>query len=195
MTHGSSPVRRLAGLRRLGAGSGPTMAQVVDHLADRSTPLGVILMAALAMVPSPGLPLGVLTGLAIAWLAGAALWGRPGGLPETLSRRTLPRPILEAALRRLVPLMRRVERRTRSRLAPLAQGRGAMVAQAAIVLQGLVLAVPLPFGNIAPALAILLLAAGLLWRDGLGVLLGHALGVASVGVILGLGWSALVLAT
>lgn len=195
MIQARSAARRLAGLRRLGGGSGPTLAQVTDHLAERSTPLAVILLAGLAMIPSPGLPLGLITGLAIAWMGGAALWGRHGSLPGSLSRRTLPRPILDAALRRLVPLMRRVERRTRPRLSPLVHGRGAALALAAIVLQGLVLAVPLPFGNIAPASAILMLAAGLLWRDGLGVLVGHALGVLSVGVIIGLGWSALALAT
>ncbi len=195
MNHGRSPARCLAGLRRLGDGPGPTLAQVTDHLAERSTPLAVILMAALAMVPSPGLPLGLITGLAIAWMGANALWGRHGGLPGSLSRRTLPRPILNAALRRLVPLMRRIERRTRPRLALLVQGRGGAVALAAIVLQGLVLAVPLPFGNIAPASAILMLSAGLLWRDGVGVLVGHALGVVSIGVIIGLGWSALALAT
>ncbi len=167
MTPAHSPARALAGLRRLGGGSGPTLAQVTDHLAERSTPLAVILMAGLAMVPSPGLPLGLITGLAIAWLGGAALWGRDGTLPGSLSRRTLPRPILDAALRRLVPLMRRVQRRTRPRLAPLVRGRGAALA----------------------------LAAGLLWRDGLGVLVGHALGVVSIGVIIGLGWSALALVT
>jgi hypothetical protein len=188
-----SPARTLAALRHVGGGSGPTLAQVTDHLAERSTLLAVILMAALAMVPSPGLPLGLITGLGIAWFGAVAIWGRQGGLPATLSHRILPRSILEAALRRLIPLMRRVERRTRPRLMPLVRGGGGAVALAAIVLQGLVLAIPLPFGNIAPASAILMLAAGLLWQDGLGVLIGHVLGVISLGVIIGLGWSAVAL--
>lgn len=195
MTQLRSLARTLAALRRVGGGSGPTLAQVTGHLAERSTMLAVILMAALAMVPSPGLPLGLITGLGIAWLGISALRGRQGGLPETLSGRVLPQSILDAALRRLVPLIRRVERKARPRLTPLVRGWGGVAALAAIVLQGLVLAVPLPFGNIAPASAILLLAAGLLWQDGLGVLVGHVLGVISVGVIIGLGWSALALAS
>lgn len=195
MSRPLSPALHLAGLRRVGGPAGPTLAEAAAHLAERSTLLIVMLMAALAMVPSPGLPLGLVTGLAIAWLAFAGLRGRGGGLPVRLAGRALPRGILDAALRRLVPLLRRVQRLTRPRLPHLVQGGGHGLALGAIGLQGLVLAVPLPFGNVAPAAAIVVLAAGLLWRDGIGVLLGHLLGLLSLGVIGGLAWSAVALAT
>ncbi|OAN54698.1 hypothetical protein A6A04_12000 [Paramagnetospirillum marisnigri] len=181
----------LSRLRRLGGPSGPTLAEAGQFLAERSTLLVMLLMAALALVPSPGLPLGLVAGLGITWLALSSLGGGQASLPASLSNRALPRPILEAALRRLVPLLRRVERRARPRLPHLVVGIGGAIALVGIGLQGLLLALPLPFGNLPPAAAIVVLAAGLLWRDGLGVLAGHALSLASFGVIGGLAWVAI----
>lgn len=184
----------LSRLRRIGGPAGPTMAEAAAHLADRSALLMILLVAALSLVPSPGLPLGLLGGTAIVWLAVAALAGNPRGrLPAALSARRLPRPLLEAALRRLVPLLRRVERRMAPRLPALATGPGAALALAGIVFQGFLLALPLPFGNLLPGLAILVLAAGLLWRDGLGVLAGHALSLVSAVVLGGMVWGAVAL--
>jgi hypothetical protein len=62
------------------------------------------------------------------------------------------------------------------------------------MLQGMLLALPIPFGNAAPALAIAALALGLLTGDGLGVLAGHAIGLMAAGlmVVLGVGGYALI---
>ncbi|CAA7622102.1 exopolysaccharide biosynthesis protein [Magnetospirillum sp. SS-4] len=190
MTSPRSLALCLSRLRRLGGPSGPTLAEAGHLLAERSTLLVMLLMAALALIPSPGVPLGVVTGLGITWLALSSLRDGQARLPASLSNRPLPRPLLEAALRLLVPLLRRVERRTRPRLPHLVVGMGGAVALMGIGLQGLLLALPLPFGNLPPAAAILALSAGLLWRDGLGVLAGHVLSLASLGVIGGLAWLA-----
>jgi hypothetical protein len=63
------------------------------------------------------------------------------------------------------------------------------VAVIGIVIQGVGLALPLPFGNVPFALGIVLIALGLLTRDGLGALAGHFVGIASMAlfVILGIG--------
>lgn len=190
MTIAASPALRLAGLRRAAGGEGLSLAQAIHHLAEHALPLTMILLAALAMVPTPGLPLGVLTGLSIAWLALGALLGRRVALPARFAHVALPRKVVDAALRRLVPVLRRMERFSRPRLPVLVGGWGRVSVLGALGLQGLVLAVPLPFGNIAPATTVILLAVALLRHDGLGVVIGHAAGLASLAVIVGLGWSA-----
>lgn len=190
MSTAASPALRLAGLRRAAGDEGLSLAQAAHHLAEHALPLLMILLAALAMVPTPGLPLGVLTGLSIAWLALGALSGRHAALPRRFAHVPLPRKVLDAALRRLVPVLRRIERLSRPRLPALVGAWGRVSVLGALGLQGLVLAVPLPFGNIAPATAVILLAVALLRRDGLGVMIGHAAGLASLAVIAGLGWSA-----
>lgn len=179
----------MAGLRRRSRAGPTTLASAADMLADRSVLVLIMLLAMLGMVPSPGLPLGAITGLLVVWLAAARLMGRQQvRLPGVLARRPLPPSVLQAALRRLVPLLRRVERRVAVRLLALASGPGAVVALVGIVVQGLVLALPVPLGNVPPALSILALAGGLVWRDGLCVLVGHVLSVASVAIVGLLAW-------
>lgn len=179
----------MAGLRRRSRAGPTTLASAADMLADRSVLVLIMLLAMLGMVPSPGLPLGAITGLLVVWLAAARLMGRrQARLPEALSRRPLPPSVLQAALRRLVPLLRRMERRVAVRMVVLASGPGAVAALVGIVVQGLVLALPVPLGNVPPALSILALAGGLVWRDGLCVLAGHVLSVTSVAIVGLLAW-------
>lgn len=192
MTHHRRPSLALAlsRLRRIGGPNGPTMAEAADHLAERSALLMIVLVAAISLVPSPGLPLGLVGGTIIVWLAVARLSGRASGrLPRMVARTRLPRSVLDAALRRVIPTLRRIERRSAERLHGLASGPGAVLALLSIVVQAVLLALPLPFGNLPPAVAILVLAAGLLWRDGLGVLIGHLLSVASMAILGGIVWS------
>ncbi|CAA7621221.1 exopolysaccharide biosynthesis protein [Magnetospirillum sp. UT-4] len=174
----------LAGLRRLGGAGGATLAEAAEALSERSVLVMLLLLAALGMVPSPGLPLGMITGLLVVWLSLGRLWSAtPPRLPAVLAGRRLPRPVLDAALGRLVPVLRRMERRAKVRLTPLATGPGAVLATLGIAVQGVVLAAPIPFGNLPPAAAILALAGGLAVRDGALVALGHGLSLASVMVV------------
>ena len=49
---------------------------------------------------------------------------------------------------------------------------------------------PIPFGNALPGLALVLMAAGLLGRDGLAVVAGWVIGLAGVAVVSGFIWGA-----
>lgn len=181
----------LARLRRLGQGQGPSLGQAMASLKDHDVTVVTILLAILGTIPSPGLPLGFLCGLAVIWMA--ISWKSPS-LPAGLARRRLPRAILDATLRRLLPPLRRMEKQARPRW-PLLTGSGGVAAvRLAILLQGLVMALPIPLGNILPALSILLLAGGLGLHDGKGVLAGHAMAALSLALLGGMalgGWAAL----
>lgn len=179
----------VAGLRRLGGDGDATLAQAADRLAERSALLPLLPLAVLGMVPSPGIPLGLMCGLLVMWLSLAHLTGRRhGSLPSILGGRRLPQPVMDAALRRLVPLLRRIERRSAARLTVLASGGGAVLATLALAGQGMMLALPIPFGNVPPGLAILALSAGLIWRDGIAILVGYGLSIASFAILGGLLW-------
>ncbi|MBK1666396.1 exopolysaccharide biosynthesis protein exod [Rhodospirillum rubrum] len=189
-TSAPSAARTLAGLRRLPGAEGPTLGTVADHLSDRAIPLLLLFLGLAAFVPTPGLPVGMITGSACAVVAFSALV-RPGesrpALPGWLSRKPLPRRVLHGVLRRAVPLLRWLERRLRPRLSGLALGAGLGLAYGMVVVHAALVALPIPFGNTLPALAIILIALGILARDGLMVLVGHGVGLAWIAILAGVG--------
>ena len=170
----------LARLRRLGGAGGPTLAEAVASLG-RSGRLAVFpLLAMLGMAPSPGLPLGAVCGSLIVWLALGCLLQRPqGALPDGLGRRRIPGSVLRAGLRLIVPPLRRLEKLTRPRLATLTLPAAAWLA---LIGQGVVMALPIPFGNVLPGVAVVVLTVALIRHDGIGAALGHALALLSLAV-------------
>ena len=173
-----SLARQLIGIRRLEAGNGPTLGQAMAHFGSGATMVTVLFFGLLALVPSPGLPVGLILGSAVALIVSRMLIrGGDVVLPSFIASRRLPRTLLDAVLRRTIPLLRRTEKRMRPRLVRFSTGTGATAAGLMIIAQGMILAFPVPFGNAFPGAAIVVLALGLLGRDGICVLVGHGLGV------------------
>lgn len=178
----------LARLRRRAPGSDLTLAEISAALGERSGLLLTLFLSVIAMLPSPGLPIGAIFGFAVVVLAIGVIPGRATvALPRRVAAWRLPRRVLDGVLRRAVPTLRRVERRLRPRIGWAVSGGGALAAAVMLMLQGVLLALPIPFGNAAPALAIAALALGLLTGDGLGVLAGHAIGLMAAGLLVALG--------
>lgn len=167
-------------------GDGPTIAQAAAELAPLG-PLALLpLLAALGMTPSPGLPLGAICGGLMVWLALAGLLRRPAGaLPQGMARRRIPPGVLRAMLRQIAPPLRRLEKLARPRLTAATLPAAAWLA---VLGQGVVMALPIPLGNILPGVAVLILSIALLRHDGVGALLGHLVALASLGLLVGLGW-------
>lgn len=184
----ASIARDLSRLRRLGRTDGLTLQQAMQSMADRSTPLLLLFLGLLGFVPSPGLPLGMITGSMVICLAFGMLL-RPGRplIPHLLGRRRLPPGLLRKFMAFSIPFVRRLERNFRPRLGWLVSGFGLVVAALVIIVQGIGLALPLPFGNLPFAFGIVLIALGLLTGDGLGALAGHAVGLASTAGFVALG--------
>lgn len=166
-----------------------TLGEAQRRMADGSVPVLLMLLSAVAALPSPGVPVGAVFGSAIVWLSLRALAGG-GALPAVLARRRLPHGLMRAAIRRLLPAVRKAERLARPVLPVLAQGAGRIAVWLAIVLQGLLLALPIPFGNPLPALAIFALSGGLVRQDGAWVLAGYGLSAVSAGAAGLLAWAA-----
>jgi hypothetical protein len=175
-----SLARSLIGLRRL-SDEPITVGGVVERLADHSAALVLLLAGLLAVLPSPGLPVGLVFGSIAALVALRTAW-RPGPVyvPPWLARRPLPRAVIDGVARSASALVRRIERRTRPRLGALARGAGASLGYLMIALQAVLVALPVPFGNTVPGVAIVLIALGLARGDGAVVAVGHLVGAAAV---------------
>ncbi|PZP28688.1 MAG: hypothetical protein DI603_18575 [Roseateles depolymerans] len=188
-------LQELAGRLRDAAGTLPpgpvslgTLAQA--HGGSWQASL-LLLMSAPCLLPIPGVGAVLSLGLA---LLGLLMWRAPhSALPERLARVALPRDGAARSLSLLARVYELTHRVSRPRLAPLA-GPAARwwLAPLTLVMAGLIF-LPIPFGNLLPALTLMLAGLALAARDGLLMLGALGLGtgaLASSTALIVLGWQA-----
>lgn len=160
-----------------------TLREVIYVLRGRAYLLLVLLLALPFLTPLPLPGLSTPFGLAIAAIALRLALGQRPWLPKKLQRKELPPGFFGRLLGVAERILRLLEKLLRPRLAGLTgtpllrQLHAVLLLLAALAL---LLPLPIPFTNSFPAWTILLLAGGLLERDGVAILLGYvvfALGV------------------
>jgi hypothetical protein len=172
-------------LRDLANGlDGPTVT--VGHIADRLGPRGFGLLVLIAALPMtvPNLP-GVSTVFGFLIIVPAlqlALGRRRVRLPHRLRRVTLSSTTIRTVVTKTVPYIEKAERLLRPRLRALTRGTTLNAVGALIVVLGIVMALPIPFGNMPPAIACVLIAIGVLARDGVFVILGALVGFVAIAI-------------
>ena len=124
-------------------------------------------------------------GVAILLIGVSRLLGRKLWLPKRIEQRTLPANKLRDGLTQGLMVVQRLERIARPfRLKWLIGGKVTGTLNSCSLIAGaLLLMAPfglIPFSNTLPALALLLLAIGFLQRDGVCILLGHLVNVATI---------------
>jgi hypothetical protein len=111
-------------------------------------------------------------------------------LPARIVNTTVTRPRFARVMNKVVPWLRRAERLSRPRWPWLATGLAERAIGLACVILSIVLILPVPFGNMGPALAICVLCFALMQRDGKATLAGLLTGALALalawGVILAL---------
>lgn len=181
----------LAVLRRLGHGPADeraTLGELVGKLDERGHALVLLLLAAPNLTPGPSMPgFSTIFGVPLCIVAFDMILGRRTlHLPRFLARISIPRRRIANFVVKLEPLLRRIERVLKPRRPPLdgpAVSRGLGVA---CLLLAVLLTLPIPVFSLLPALALVIVALGLLARDGLAVLCGLGLGLTACGILAGL---------
>jgi hypothetical protein len=153
-----------------------TLGALVDRLGPEGLGLALLLLALPSLIPVPG-PIGLTFGgliavVALQVMSGArALW-----LPSVLRRRTLPSAMLRNVLARAWPGLSRAERMLQEgRLVGLTGRRARMVLALPLLLLAVTIMLPIPLGNIAPALALIVFSLGFMARDGAAILVALVL--------------------
>lgn len=141
---------------------------------------GLLLLCALATLPFlipvsiPGVS--TVFGAAIVLLAVAITLNRMPWLPEKILDRELDAQKLLPALRKGVRIVSRIDAWVRPRASGMTAKHMTFVNGCVLVFGGILLMAPfglIPFSNTAPAVGILLLAIGMIQRDGVFVMLGY----------------------
>ena len=170
----------LKGLLDTANGQALSLGEIEAHLKDRGYALLVLFLA--APFPIPNIPgLSVPFGIAIGLIGIAFMLRRPN-LPKFVLRQTLEFSTLQKVIPFVARLLERIERHMKPRLQFFVKGPVmSSLFGLGIVSAGFFLALPLPIPltNGPPALSIIFLVVGVLCRDGLMILIGHFLGIAS----------------
>ncbi|HSW51975.1 MAG TPA: exopolysaccharide biosynthesis protein [Sulfuricaulis sp.] len=166
------------------------LADLDRLLADRAFGF-LLLVFALPNTPPLGIPgLSTLTGIPLALVAAQMVWGmRAPYLPRWLSERSLARKDFCRLVEKTVPWLQRLERLMKPRWHLFRTPTVVRWVGGYCLLLAIVLALPIPLGNLLPAIAVTLISLGLIEEDGLLVSAGLAVGLASLFVVWGVLWT------
>jgi len=164
-----------------------SLAWLVDRFQARSFGLVMLLLALVSLLPG----VGIIAGILLAFPAVQMILGRESpSVPRFLASRRIPTRHIAGLVARAVPLLERMEAVIHPRL-PTPSEATKRVTGVIVLLLAATFVLPVPFSQIIPALAIMLLSFAYLEEDG--VLMGISLVAAlvSLAVTAATVWAAL----
>jgi hypothetical protein len=170
---------------QIAADSDPTvtLGEIIHRLGHRAFGAMFFVFAAPNWLPLPpgtstflGFPLVLMTPQMIFGVRGP--W-----LPNFIDERPLKRRQLADAFQKLIPWLQRVEKVSRPRLTFLFGPVGDRVIALVCFLLSLILILPIPLGNMAPAAAIAVFGLAMIQRDGILALAAYAISALSFGLL------------
>jgi hypothetical protein len=161
-----------------------TLHQLSNQLQDRVWGGLLLIFAAINLLPLPpgfttvtGIPLVLLT-------AQMALGARRPWFPAKVNRRGLSRKAMQLLASKMESWEKRIEWVLKPRLTWLTSDRAVRAIGAVGFLLSVILWLPIPLGNHAPAFSMSLFALALIYKDGLMVLAGAAATLASLTLLI-----------
>jgi hypothetical protein len=182
--------------------TGPTLSQILLDIAndearrrisvgDLSSALEDRAMGALifafAVPNAVPLPPGAssILGAPLLFLTAQLALGRTPWLPKVIAERSMDRAHFAAVVHRIAPWLARAERLLQPRLETLTQPPFEYLIGIICLLLSIILFLPIPFGNMPPAIAICLFALALLERDGIWVIAALFASIAAITIVWG----------
>ncbi len=153
-----------------------TVQDALSALGSRAYGMSLLLFSLINFLPLPT-PVTSLFALPILVIAGQMVIGRERlWLPRMFRERRVSRSALSSVVGYVVPWIRWLESISRPRLEGLAEGVATRLLGPVVAALALIVLLPLPLTNLVPSISIVLVALGLVERDGLAVIAGTGLG-------------------
>lgn len=165
-----------------------SIADLILAMEGRAFGALLLIFALPNVLPTPPGTSGIL-GLPLIFLAAQLMSGRKPWLPAFIATRSMDRSAFVNLVGKMTPILARAEKLLVPRLAVMITPVAQKVLGAALLILALVLALPIPLGNMLPALAMTIISLGMLERDGLWVIIGLVLGVVSLVIVWGVIWA------
>lgn len=161
---------------------------MVETMRARAFGALLLIFAFPNILPTPPGTAGIL-GLPLIFLSAQMMLGLDPWLPGVIARRSMARSTFQALVLRITPWLLRAERLLRARMQLLAHPRAQRILGALCLVVSVALALPVPFANMAPAIALCLIGLGVLERDGLWIVLGILAAFGSLAYVAGLAYA------
>lgn len=180
-------------LESLGEGANPklTLQELVAAFGERGFGAIILVLSLLALLPWPpggkavfAVPI-ILMSLELAFQRDT-VW-----MPRWALRASVSRTAYRSGVSRIMKLIRRVEALTRPRLHYLTGEVADVVTGLVCVVLAVIMALPIPFGDALPGIALVLFALGMMQRDGVAIILG-VIATAACALYLFLIWATVV---
>ncbi len=165
-----------------------SVGDLLDSLGDRALGALLFFFAFPNVLPMPPGTSAVL-GAPLIFLAAQLAFGRAPWLPGFVARRSISHADFATLVRRVGPWLERAEKMLRPRLSALVLPPMEYAVGLLCLLLALALVLPIPLGNVLPALAISMLALAILERDGLWMLAGLAVAAAAMVLVSGVAYA------
>lgn len=161
-----------------------SVGDLLEAMNDRAIAALMFVFALPNVFPTPPGTSSVLAAPLILLACQLALGVKPW-LPRVMAVRSISRGDFEQFVRRASPWLLRIEALLRPRLRLFTTRRAEQLVALVCLVLALILVLPVPLGNMLPALAICLLALGILERDGAWVVAGLSVALISMVTVAG----------
>lgn len=159
-----------------------SVGDLLETMRDRAFGALMFIFAFPNILPTPPGTSTVL-GVPLVFLTAQMMFGRTPWLPKFIAERSMLRKDFAAMTERAVPWLARAEKLLRPRMIQLARPPAEYAIGAICFMLAVILLLPIPLGNMLPALAICLFSLGVLGRDGLWIIGGLLATIASLAVV------------
>ena len=158
-----------------------SLQDIVASLGDRGLGVLMAIFAVPNIFPAP-IPFGnVVFGIPVIILAVHLMLGWPRlKLPRAVAGHSVGAGMLKSFAPRLAGMLARIEPLLKPRLPAVSTPAAERIIGLICVILSILSALPIPFGHMVPALALVVIGLGLIEHDGAAILLGAALGVAGL---------------
>jgi hypothetical protein len=161
-----------------------SVGDLITALHDRAIGALIFVFAFPNTVPLPPGTSSIL-GAPLLFLTAQLAFGRKPWLPKVIAERSMERVHFAAVVSRVAPWLARAERLLRPRLEILARPPCEYLIGGICLLLSIILFLPIPMGNMPPAVAICVFALAVLARDGIWVLIGVGVTIAAIAIVWG----------
>jgi hypothetical protein len=161
-----------------------TLGDLIAALHDRAIGALIFVFAFPNTIPLPPGASSIL-GAPLLFLTAQLALGRPAWLPKIIATRSIDRLHFATVVHRIAPWLARAERLLRPRVRILTQPPFEYLIGAVCLMLSIILFLPIPMGNMPPAIAICLFALAILERDGIWVLAAFGAAIAAVAIVWG----------